>query len=130
MDIEIAKFINQTDNLVSELLYFCPNDKNIKIYSEKFNIAKKIDPEKIFDRFLYYVYYYKEEIMNKNDDFFLKKSKNVEESYNILNLTEQWKTQLDDEQKDKIWIYFKFLIMLSDRIIKKRNIDIIKLFSK
>ncbi len=125
MTSNLSKFNMTISNLIDDLIIICGDKfKNLKIFKEQFKLLKKCNPRKIIEQFLINIQPYKEQIKNKNDDFFLKKNyeeevnKNVsEESYieqsldQILNLKEIWLT-LEEKNKEIIWSYFNVLVKL------------------
>lgn len=125
MTSNLGKFNMTISNLIDDLIIICGDKfKNLKTFKEKFNLLKSCNPRKIIEQFLINIQPYKEQIKNKDDEFFLKKNyeeevnKNVsEESYieqsldQILNLKEIWVT-LEEKNKEIIWSYFNVLVKL------------------
>jgi|688.fasta_scaffold224824_2 hypothetical protein len=118
-------FLEQSENFILYLLKEIPNDNNIKIFNEKFWIAKKANSGKIINAFVKFVLPHKEKIFNKNDEYFLNgggqeslKEEKYKDFYQYsVNLKNSWNT-LNEEQKDIIWKYFKILIILSEKHVK------------
>ncbi len=129
----LGRFNSQLENMLNELSKSFPNWVDIKIFREKFLIAKKVNPKLILLVFLQYIYPYKSYITNKNEKFFLdenltntitndkeiQKSGEVDGEYLLtkaLNLKKLW-LQMNDQQKQTIWTYFQVLIFLCERYV-------------
>jgi hypothetical protein len=118
-------FLEQSENFILYLLKEIPNDNNIKIFNEKFWIAKKANSAKIINAFIKFVLPHKEKIFNKNEEYFLngggqenlKEDKHRDLYQYSVNLKNSWNI-LNEEQKDIIWKYFKILIILSEKHVK------------
>lgn len=114
--------INQITNLINELTSTYPNDKEMMIFKEKYNMLKSINSQLIIDYFIQYIYPYKELIKNENENFFLEGGGQEElNDKNGLrlrdNLKELWTNQMKDENKKVVWKYFKTFILLIDKYI-------------
>ena len=99
--------------------------EQFKYLRSGFNVVKNLDyktPQKIFNSYISTTF--KEQILNKDEDFFLTKT-----DYNIRNSSSYkkeywdefieyirtiWKT-LDNDNKDIIWKYFHILVVLNDK---------------
>lgn len=106
----------------------------LKLAKEKFLIAKQYDPKKILENFFQYVYQFKEDIMKKNERFFLEEDikkhlkKEIMDSAEKTGITEDyiitksidiknyWQ-ELTGEQKNKIWQYFQNMITCTERYV-------------
>lgn len=125
MTSNLSKFNMTITNLIDDLIIICGEKfSNLKMFKEQFNLLKKCNPRKIIEQFLINIQPYKEQIKERNDNFFLKKNyqeevtKNVSEETNIeksldqiLNLKEIWIT-LEEKNKEIIWDYFNVLVKL------------------
>ena len=114
--------INQITNLINELTSTYPNDKEMMIFKEKYNMLKSINSQLIIDYFIQYIYPYKELIKDENENFFLEGGGQEElNDKNGLrlrdNLKELWTNQMKDENKKVVWKYFKTFILLIDKYI-------------
>ena len=114
--------ITQMTNLINELTSTYPNDKEMMIFKEKYNMLKSINSQLIIDYFIQYIYPYKELIKNENENFFLEGGGQEElNDKNGLrlrdNLKELWTNQMKDENKKVVWKYFKTFILLIDKYI-------------
>ena len=133
--MSLQRFNSQLENLLNDLIRIFPENKNIKVYREKFLLAKSANPQLILLVFLKYVYPYKQQVQDKNEQFFLsdhltneisnnedvKKDSESDSEYIItqaLGIKKLW-TRMSDEQKETLWKYFKVLMVLCERYVKE-----------
>ena len=117
----IKKFNLTIDNLVNDIILVFPNYQYLQVFKEKFNLLIKYNVRKPIEFFKDGVYNFKEQILSKNEEFFINKDykEDVQQlQYDskwsldqVLNLKELW-SQLNDENKEVIWTYFSVLIKL------------------
>ena len=117
----IKKFNLTIDNLVNDIILVFPNYEYLKVFREKFNLLIKYNVRKPIEFFKDSVYSFKEQIISKDEDFFINKDYNEDVQQlqydskwsldQVLNLKELW-TKLNDENKEVIWTYFSVLIKL------------------
>ena len=67
-----TKFLKVTENLINELLRILPNDVNITLFKEKYYLIKKVNSTLVINSFVKYVIPFKQEIMEKNEKYFLE----------------------------------------------------------
>uniref|UniRef100_A0A6C0JAD6 Uncharacterized protein n=1 Tax=viral metagenome TaxID=1070528 RepID=A0A6C0JAD6_9ZZZZ len=126
----VKMFNNQITSLITELInYF--NDNKMKILKEKILLVNSANPTLIIRLFFNNVYKFKDNIMKKEEDFFLKQltqdkltdvyssNKELADNNNIniidvINLKDYW-TTLHNEDKETIWKYFQVLIILTEK---------------
>lgn len=121
-------FNNQIENLLNDLIKILPDNKDLTVGKEKFNLLRSMNARKTHKLFMEYVYPHKEHINNKNGDFFSdnlenfsqeeKNDKNKETFDKIFNFRELWKDGLTKNDKNIIWKYFQVLIILAERANK------------
>jgi len=131
----LTKFNKQIENLLEELSKKFPEFKDIKIFREKFNIAKAANPKLILLIFLEHIYPFKEYVTKRDEAFFLSEeltnklanNKKIQEEGNInneyiltkaLNLKNLW-TKMNADQKDAMWQYFYVLMILCERYVNE-----------
>ena len=102
-----------------------PDYEYLRVFKEKFNLLTQFNVRKSIEYFKNGIYIYKEQIVNRNEDFFIKRNYNedikdlqYDSQYDsqwsldqVLNLKDLW-SKLDDENKNIIWIYFNVLIKI------------------
>ena len=93
------------------------------LFEEKFYAAKKMNSDLIINAFINYVLPHKDQVMAKNEDFFLKGGgqENLgEDKYQYaLDLKDKW-AKFNEANKAVIWKFFQVLIILSERHIIER----------
>ena len=107
----LTAFNNQMSNLLNELLLSFPEDKDIKWGQMSVDLLKKTNPRLICNGFKYYIYQYKEQIINEDETFFLNKQ-NYEQNIDggeyihmlISKLQTYWKLLSKNSQKT-LWLY-------------------------
>lgn len=123
-------FNNQIISLITELInYF--NDNKMKVLKEKILIVNSVNPTLIIRLFLKNIYKFKDNIMKKEEDFFLKQltQDNITNMYSnnreladnndiniidVINLKDHW-ASLHDDDKETIWKYLQVLIILTEK---------------
>ena len=115
----LSAFNTQIVNLLNELNQLFPEDKDIEYAKDGVVLLKKTNPRIIYKGFMNYIYKFKEKINNEDDSFFFEEHKDIEnDDYMQLilkNLQTYWKT-LTNNTKKNLWLYFKVLIKLSEKI--------------
>ena len=119
------KFNEKCEEFMKDLIAVFSQIEQFKYLRSGFNVVKNLDyktPQKIFNSYISTTF--KEQILNKDEDFFLTKT-----DYNIRNSSSYkkeywdefieyirtiWKT-LDNDNKDIIWKYFHILVVLNDK---------------
>ena len=113
-------FLQQTENLIIELINILPDNYNVELFKEKFNLIKKINSNIIVNSFIKYILPHKKHIIEHDDTFFLEGGgqENVtEDNYQFaLDIKNDWKL-ISDDNKEIIWKYFNILILLSEKVI-------------
>ena len=66
----LSLFVNQLNSLCSELSDMYPEDVDIKMAKTSIDTMKKMNPKVIYNTFSQYVYPFKDQILNRNEDFF------------------------------------------------------------
>jgi hypothetical protein len=116
-------FLQQSQNLINELKKIIPNDSNILLFEEKFYAAKKMNSDLIINAFINYVLPHKDQVMSKNEDFFLKgggqENLGEDKDQYVLDLKDKW-GKFNDTNKAVIWKFFQVLVILSERHIIER----------
>lgn len=119
----LTRFNSTINNLTDDLINLYPDYSYLDIFKTKFELLIKYNPRLSINYFKETVYPYKDNIMNKNSDFFLKKD--YEDDVNKIDMNNSWTLdrvldmkniwgQLSDENKEIVWNYFIVLIKLSE----------------
>ena len=92
---------------------------------EKFLLLKRVNPQIVIEAFLKFVYPYKSQIMNEEEEFFA--NKNYQEDTDkedhlvkVLKIKELYETDMDDNTKSTIFTFFKVLIILSENYVTEK----------
>lgn len=132
----LTKFNNTLNELILSLRDVVRDDypaldRTIGTFQDKLELLRKANPRKVMDAFIYFVYPYREEIMSKNEGFFLKKDlSGINEGANemgmdsivdTLHIKEIWMGYADGQMKDTIWEYFQVMIILSERFMEEKG---------
>ena len=119
-------FYKTTDALFDDILKISENNDNYKklrSYYNQYSLVKDMNSKFIIDSFILSVYPFKEQIENRNEDFFtsnefIKDAVVDTNDFNFaISLKTMWKTNLSDENKKIIWDYFNVLMKLCQKYI-------------
>ena len=117
----LTMFVNQLSSLGNELSDMYPNDVDIKIAKNSIDTLKRINPKMLFDTFYQNIYQYKQQILDKEEGFFLNMDYNSvvggkdNNMMTVMNLQKYW-SGMSDETKECMCQYFGVLIKLCDKI--------------
>lgn len=112
---EKSNVIDEFHSIISKVLIVCeriePNNMDIMWLRKKISLAKEVDPLLVIDRAKVKIWEYREQIVNKDEDFFLKNRfekhiKNDENKtfmYTLVNLVKNRFRERSDEEKEYIW---------------------------
>jgi hypothetical protein len=126
MSTPISLFVSQLSSLGSELNDMYPEDTDIKMAKNTIETLKILNPKKLYEIFSNFVVPYRDQIINRDDTFFLSMdysnvlNSDVGDGYNIttvMNLKKYW-SGMSDTTKECMWQYFGVLVMLCDKIGK------------
>jgi hypothetical protein len=74
----------------------------------------------LLQSFIQFVYPYKKQIMEKDEQFFLKDGNvQVEEDdlSKAIHLRDLWQNKLRKENKDIVWKYFQVMVVLAEKAV-------------
>jgi hypothetical protein len=116
--IKISDFIEYLQNIL-------PADPVISFAGMYLEMT---EDKSILLKFYKYVSKYRNEIENRDENFFIKNignKNNLEDNKNVIieRLKIHWK-KLKDEEKSNIWKYLRTLLILSEKYIDKNNINV------
>ena len=113
-------FLQQTENLINELISILPGNYNVELFKEKYYLVKKMNSNLIINSFIKYILPHKNHIVEHNETFFVEGGgqENIDEdNYKfILDIKKDW-LSISNENKEIIWKYFNILILLSEKHI-------------
>ena len=114
--------INQITNFIDELINTYPNNTELKLFKEKYNMVKSVNSKLVLEYFIKYIYPHKENIKNENEQFFLEGGGQEElQDKNGLkfrdNMKNLWNENMSEDNKKVVWKYFKTFILLIEKYI-------------
>ena len=117
----LSKFNEQLLNFLQEMSNLYPDDKKLSNFYYTVELMKKTNPREIMNQFKLHVYPFKQQILEKDENFFLtdkftdsiKSQSGISE---ILRIKQIWMDgNLSNHDKECIWNYFKVFIYLIDK---------------
>lgn len=121
----LKTFSKQLLNLNKTLSKRFPENKELSLGVTAIEtIIYNNNSKKLAEMFVLYVYKYKDDVMNKNEQFLLDKDylendNKTKENINIIdNLKKNWK-MLKNEEKEPIWQYLQVLMVLIEKYLKQ-----------
>jgi hypothetical protein len=109
----VGAFTEMTDQFLDELLKTFPEESGLKKYQSTFDLMKKANPRKCVEVFMNSARQFQNQIMAKNEKFFLE---NSVEFLDALNIKKWWNDELSDGTKGAIWQYLQTLMILGTTI--------------
>ena len=125
----LGKFNNTIEQLIDALIeryeYHNYFGKEFHKIREKFSLVRKINPQKVVEGFLKFVYPYKQQIMNEEESFFVQKNycedtNNEGHLVKALKIKELWETDMDENTKRTLFTFFKVLIILCENYVSEK----------
>lgn len=117
----IQTFNNKMDEFFKDLINVFPNDKDLKLAKSAFNLSKLNNVELPCKIFYKAIYNYKDNILKKNENFFLENDYNdlvIDDiditSQLIQKIKDNWKS-LNNKDKECVWTYLILLYRLADK---------------
>lgn len=117
----IDRFNSTTEDFLTQLVETFPNVSQFQQFKTGFVLLKTVSnkqPQSIFDSYI--AAKYRDQIMKKDEQFFMTEKYDIDstekdhwESF-IETICGLWKS-LTEENKDKIWQFFRVLIVLNDK---------------
>jgi len=124
---DVGKFNNNLEKLFQDLEYAYPEDSDLPYYRDKISLARRANAKMIVEQFMVMVEKYIEQIMLKNDKFFI--DLNVCEEglvdNNYIQLVQKIKSlwlNMTEASQQSIWKYFQILVTLAIRALKRRDL--------
>ena len=124
----LTAFNNLVINFCDDLIYIFPEENDFKVYKRGISMLNSMNAKKVCVLFRAYSSIYKEQIVNKDEKFFLDNNYNtIVNDYNnvyddntsielIINKLKHYWEKLSDTNKYKIWEYLNSLLKLCDMI--------------
>ena len=125
MTTPLSLFVSQLSSLGKELNDMYPEDIDIKMAKNTIETMKIINPKKLFEIFSNFVLPYRDQILNRDDNFFLNLDYNnlLTSSDNdglatVMNLKKYW-SGMSPQTHDCMWQYFGVLVKLTEKVNEK-----------
>jgi len=100
----VGTFNDMLEQFISELEQTFPEEKAFKKYHTTLDIMRKANPRKCVDAFMKTVGKYSNQIMAKDDSFFVE--------FDELPIKKYWNDELSEGTKSAIWQYLQTLNIL------------------
>jgi hypothetical protein len=112
---EVSDVVDEFHSVVFKILKICkkiePNNIDIEWLQNKLSLARDVDPLMIINRSKDKIWYYRQQILNEDGDFFLnntfapfiKNDKNKTFMYTLLNLIKKRFAERSNEEKKMLW---------------------------
>ena len=114
--------VTQITNFIDELINTYPDNNELVLFREKYNLLKSANSQLIINYFIQYIYPHKDIIKKEDEQFFLEGGGQEElNDKNGLkfrdNMKQLWTQNMSEENKKIVWKYFKTFILLIDKYI-------------
>lgn len=115
-------FLQQTDNFINELCTIFPNNSDILLFREKYNLIRSANSKLVIQYFVQYIYPHKDKILAQDESFFLEGGGQEELKGNSGlkfrdNIKTLWIGEMSEQNKDIVWKYFKIFVILCEKYI-------------
>ena len=123
-NIYLTAFNNLVINFNEDLIKTFPDENDFKVYKRGIEMLNTANAKKICQLFKNYSHFYRNNIINKDETFFLTTNyndvlDNVDKKEGVENIINKLKiswSELSTTNKEKIWEYLNSLIKLSDMV--------------
>lgn len=123
----LKAFTTQINNLIIELYEVLPYNKDIALNKTAIELLISTNPRILYNAFITYVMPYKNQIMERDDAFFLNETIRSTDAVNrqvvktLTILRNSW-SRLTESTQNNVWLYFGVLINLCERVMaSERN---------
>ena len=117
----LSKFNEQLLNFLGEMCKLFPDDKKLSTFYYTVDLMKKANPREIMNQFKQYVYPFKDQILAKDENFFIANTftdsiKSQNGISELLRIKQIWNSgNLTTHDKECVWNYFKVFLYLIDK---------------
>ena len=118
----LKAFTTQINNLIIELYEVLPYNKDIALNKTAIELLISTNPRILYNAFVTYVMPYKNQIMERDDAFFLNETIRSTDAVNrqvvktLTILRNSW-SKLTESTQNNVWLYFAVLINLCERVM-------------
>lgn len=126
-DSDLAKFNHNLSLLIYQLSKAYPEDRDLKVYADKFEWSKRFNARMACEYFVYVIHPYIKEIMQEDESFFLdldytKTTENERYLELIYKIVDVWKHSENKKLKKNVWRYFQILLTYSIKAMRRRDL--------
>lgn len=126
-DTDLSKFNHNMSLLFVQLSKAYPDDRDLKVYHDKFEWSKRFNARAACDYFIKYVSPYVKEIMLKEESCFFslnydQYTENEQYLNTIRKIIEIWQSSDNDQLKNNIWRFFQILLTYGIKVAKRRDL--------
>ena len=107
----LSAFNNIIINFLDDCILIFKDDNEFKIYKRGLQVVIKYNPRKIYSFFKEYLELYRPYIEQKNEI-----APNNEEIFTVIHKIKTYWSQLEENNKEKVWDYFHILVKISDQM--------------
>jgi len=114
----LSAFNKQLIEFADDLILLYPDDIDFKTFKTHIQLMQKVNARKMLNLFKEYCIPYTNEILNKNEDFFLDNNYNQDHHNDNLIIIKKIKncwSNINNSNRAIIWKYFEILITLSSK---------------
>jgi hypothetical protein len=109
----VGAWNDMMEQFLNELEKTFPEEKAVVKYKNGFELLRKSNPRKCVDGYMTSVAPFQEQIMAKDESFFLASNESLIKE---MNLQKHWSQELSSVTKDAIWQYLQTLFILGSTI--------------
>ena len=114
----LSAFNNQLIEFADDLILLYPEDNDFRTFKTHIQLMQKVNARKMLNLFKEYCIPYTQEILNKDEDFFLNNNYNQDNDSDNLIIIKKLKNywnNINNNNREIIWKYFEVLITLSTK---------------
>lgn len=119
---KLQKFNVTFEEFIEDMVKVIPDDAELRVYEMLLRSCLKTDPHYVLDVFHSCVTVpYGEEILSKNEDFFLRHQYDSiteanSQALDVIDRIKAYWQELNDVNKEVVWKYFRVLVLLDKKI--------------
>ena len=122
----LSAFNNTLYKFVHELISSFPAERKFVVFKNAIKLVQKVNPRKVLILFIEYISPYKDKLIQRDEDFFLnnnyiniinKTNASKENAWTLIDKIKVYWKDINQQNKDIIWDYFKVLITLAYKYI-------------
>lgn len=122
----LSAFNNTLDKFIHELIRSFPAEKKFVVFKNAIKLVQKVNPRKVLILFIEYISPYKDKLLQRDEEFFLnnnyiniinKTNASKENAWVLIDKIKVYWKDINQQNKDIIWDYFKVLITLAYKYI-------------